>query len=532
VTFAPRAVRTVRSLARPTTGGGLWRAASLVVAAIALVAAGCSAPVHQTTVPTGAASASGSGASDAPPGLEKFYGEHLDWTACGKFQCATATVPLDWSKPGGPVIKLALERSRATSGKAVGSLLINPGGPGASGIDALEQIALQRISPSVLAAYDIVGFDPRGVSRSDPVTCTDGAQLDAIVSVDPNYSTVAGVDAIEQTYADFGAACLAQTGALLGHVDTVSAAKDMDVLRSALGEPKLDYLGFSYGTQLGATYAALFPQRVGRFVLDGALDPTLTPDELAIGQAKGFESALRAYVTDCQAGKGCPLTGSVDNGLHQIKALLDRARQSPLPTTQPGRRLTGSLAFTGIARTLYSSTSWPDLTIALTNALKSNDGSTLLLLADDYYDRNPDGTYANNSTEAFWAIGCLDDPSSSDFAAMQSSAAAIEAAAPTVGYYFAYGGVICARWPVPPVGPLPSYAAKGAPPIVVIGTTNDPATPYAWAQSLSKLLSSGVLLTYQGQGHTAYGASNNTCLNGSVDAYLLNGTVPKVGTRC
>jgi pimeloyl-ACP methyl ester carboxylesterase len=504
---------------------------------VALVAAGCSAPKHQTAVPTagvssGSASGSAAGASDVPAGFERFYGQQLDWTACGKYQCATATVPVDWSAPGGPVIKLALERSLATGGKAVGSLLINPGGPGASGVDALGSVALQRIQPDVLAQYDIVGFDPRGVSRSAPVTCTDGAQLDAITSVDPNYSTVAGADAIEQTYADFGAACLAQTGALLGHVDTVSAAKDMDVLRSALGEPKLDYLGFSYGTQLGATYAALFPQRVGRFVLDGALDPTLTSDQLAIGQAKGFESALRAYVTDCEAGKACPLTGSVDNGLQQIKNLLDRARQSPLPTNQAGRRLTGSLAFTGIARTLYSSSLWSDLTAALTSARQSNDGSILLALADDYYERNSDGTYADNSTEAFWAIGCLDEPSSSDFAAMQSSATAIEAAAPTAGYYFAYGGVICARWPVPAVGGLPSYAAKGAAPIVVIGTTNDPATPYAWAQSLSKLLSSGVLLTYQGEGHTAYGASNNTCLNGAVDRYLLDGTVPQAGTRC
>lgn len=507
--------------------GGLLRAASLI-AAVALVAAGCSTPKHQTEVPTGTAS---SGASAASAGLERFYGQQLDWTACGKLECAKATVPVDWSAPDGAVIELALERSRATGGTAVGSLLVNPGGPGASGVDALESVALQRISADVLAKYDVVGFDPRGVSRSAPVTCADSKTLDAITSADPDYSTPAGIDAVEQTYADFGAACLAQTGDLLGHVDTVSAAKDMDVLRAALGDEKLTYLGYSYGTQLGATYAALFPERVGRLVLDGALDPTLSYDETAIGQAKGFESALRAYVTDCQAGKACPLTGSVDDGMQQIKHLLDRARTKPLTTDQAGRRLTGSLAFTGIALPLYSISYWSYLTAALTKALQSDDGSGLLSLADTYYERSPDGTYANNSTEAFWAIGCLDDQPSSDLADMQASAAAIQAAAPTVGYFFAYGAVICARWPVPEVGPLDSYAAKGAAPILVVGTTNDPATPYAWAQSLSKLLSSGVLLTYKGEGHTAYGVAN-ACLNGAVDAYLLDGTVPKDDTRC
>ncbi|WP_347338510.1 alpha/beta hydrolase [Cellulomonas sp. WB94] len=524
-----------RRAADPSSAGrvgprrGVLRAASLV-AVVALVVAGCSTAKHQSAVPT-AAAATSSGPTAATAGLERFYGQQLDWTTCGKFECAKATVPVDWSAPDGDVIQLALERQRATGGTAVGSLLVNPGGPGASGVDALESVALERISASVLAKYDVVGFDPRGVARSAPVTCADSTTLDSIVSADPDYSTPAGIDAVEQTFAAFGAACLANTGPLLGHVDTVSAAKDMDVLRAALGDDKLTYLGYSYGTQLGATYAALFPERVGRLVLDGALDPTLTYDETSIGQAKGFESALRAYVTDCQAGKGCPLTGSVDDGLAQIKALLDRARAKPLTTDQAGRRLTGSLAFTGIALPLYSSSYWTYLTAALTTALQSGDGSGLLSLADTYYERSPDGTYANNSTEAFWSIGCVDDQPSADPADMAASAAAIQAAAPTVGYFFAYGAVICAKWPVPEVGPLDSYAAEGAAPILVVGTTNDPATPYAWAESLSKLLSSGVLLTYKGEGHTAYGVAND-CLNGAVDAYLLDGTVPADGTRC
>ena len=512
----------------PGTRGLRRRARALVTAVVvgALVLAGCSAPKHQADV-TPRPSAS----SDAPAGLARFYDQQLDWTACGDFQCSSATVPVDWAAPDGAVIQLALKRSPATSGKAVGSLLINPGGPGASGVDALDGVALPRIGASVLAQYDIVGFDPRGVAGSAPITCVDGPQLDEIISTDADFTTTAGIDAAENLYESFGAGCLARTGTLLGHVDTISAARDLDVLRAALGDPALNYLGFSYGTELGATYAALFPTQVGRFVLDGALDPTLTYDQTAIGQAQGFESALRAYVADCEAAKGCPLTGSVDDGMGQIKKLLDGARRSPLPTDQSGRDLTGVLAFSGLAFTLYSRSFWPYLTQALDAALRQRDGSVLLALADQYYERADDGTFQSNSTEAFWAIGCVDQRASADVDTMRAQAAAIEAAAPTVGYYFGYGGVTCARWPVPEVGPLPSYAAQGAAPIVVIGTTNDPATPYAWAQSLSTTLSSAVLLTYEGEGHTAYGTAN-ACLNDVVDAYLTDGTVPADGKRC
>ncbi len=494
----------------------------------ALLLAGCVGSRQQDDVTSAPSTASGTSDGDVQ-GLDAIYGQTLDWSACGDLECATAVVPLDWDDPEGGTITLAVNRHQAT-GDRIGSLLINPGGPGGSGIDALSSIALGRFGEDVIARYDLIGFDPRGVASSTPVTCVDGPAMDTITSTDFDYSTDEGIAAAEAAYGEFGAACLANTGPVLEHVDTVSAAKDMDVLRAALGDDTLTYVGYSYGTQLGATYAALFPDKVGRLVLDGAIDPTLTSQDLSKGQAVGFENALRAYVADCQAGSSCPLTGSVDNGMAQIKTLLDHVRRSPLPTGTD-RPLTGMLAFSGIALPLYDETSWPYLTMGLSSALADGDGSVLLQLSDLYYDRSSDGTYSSNSTSAFWSIGCADDRGTTDVAQMRADAAEIEAVAPTVGYFFGYGGTICADWPVPEAGGLDDYSAEGAAPILVIGTTNDPATPYAWAEGLASTLSSGTLLTYEGEGHTAYGRSNS-CILDAVDSYLIDGTMPAEGTRC
>ena len=496
-----------------------------LVALVALGLTGCVAPKHQASSPTPGAPTS----STADPALSRFYDQVLEWTTCGDEQCADATVPLDWEEPGGGTITIALRRVPASSGSPVGSLLVNPGGPGRSAIDTVSFFR-QVVSRDVLAAYDMVAFDPRGVQHSSPVTCVDPPELDAITAWVPDWSTDEGMAEAIARNGEFGEACLERTGPLLGHVDTASAARDMDVLRAALGDEALTYLGFSYGTDLGATYAALFPERVGRLVLDGALDPTLDSGQIAAGQAAGFESALRAYVTDCQAGAQCPLDGDADEGLAQIGEMFDRIRANPLPTTD-GRELTVSLAFSGVAAPLYTQSSWPLLTQALTGAIDKGDGSVLLQLADSYYGRQPGGTYTSNQNEAFSAIMCLDDRPSADPADMRADAADVQAVAPTVGEFFSYGGASCAAWPVPAVGALESYDAQGAAPILVIGTTNDPATPYAWAQSLSDLLSSAVLLTYEGEGHTAYGRSNQ-CVKSAVDTYLLTGEAPVDGTTC
>ncbi|KSW21831.1 alpha/beta hydrolase [Cellulomonas sp. B6] len=504
------------------TRPALRRCALLVL--VVLTLAGCLAPKHQATAPTSAATT-----STSDPALARYYDQVLEWTTCGEEQCADATVPLDWADPEGETIEVALRRVPASSGSPVGSLLVNPGGPGRSAIDSITFFR-QVVSRDVLAAYDLVVFDPRGVQHSTPVTCVDPAELDAITAWVPDFSTDAGIAEAAERNGELGRACLERTGDLLGHVDTQSAARDMDVLRATLGDEALTYLGFSYGTELGATYAALFPERAGRLVLDGALDPTLDTGQVAAGQAAGFENALRAYVADCQTGAQCPLTGDVDAGLERLSTMFDRARAKPLPTAS-GRPLTVSLAFSGVAAALYSQASWPVLTQAISTALGDGDGTALLQLADSYYGREPDGTYSSNQNEAFTAITCLDDRPSADPAQMRADAAAIAQVAPTVGEFFSYGGASCADWPVPAVPALGSYAADGAAPIVVIGTTNDPATPYAWAEQLADLLSSGVLLTYEGEGHTAYGRSNR-CVKDAVDTFLLTGEPPAAGTRC
>ncbi len=500
-----------------------------VLVATVVLLAGCVAPKNQAAGPN-PGQTTGAPAPEATGELARYYGQQLDWTSCPQGECATAQVPLDYADPAGPSIGLALARVRSTGGEPLGSLLLNRGGPGASGVDFVQQVATSIVSDDIRRQYDLVGFDPRGVQRSSPVECVDGPELDQLLAYDPDYSTDAGIQDVIDMYGELGAACLDRTGPALGHVDTISTARDLDILRAVLGDQTLSYLGFSYGTALGATYASLFPEKVGRLVLDGALPPTLTSTELAEGQAVGFENALRAYVADCQAGPRCPLDGSVDDGLSQIHDLFDRAAAKPLPTGTD-RKLTRSLTFYGIALPLYSQSYWPYLTQALTAALQQNDGSLLLQLADQYADRAPDGTYSTNSMLAFYGINCLDSREPADIPAMRAEAAQIDASAPTVGYFFGYGATVCAQWPVPAVGGLDSYAADGAAPILVVGTTNDPATPYRWAEQLADDLSSGVLLTYEGEGHTAYGSSND-CVANAVEDYLLSGTVPAEGTRC
>lgn len=501
-------------------------AAAIATTSVLLLAAvGCSVP-PKVQEPAGGGVTS---AATAATGFDSYYSQSLKWKSCGGgFECATAIAPLDWSDPKSEQIDLAVKRLPA-AGERVGSLFTNPGGPGGSGTTTLEYIA-GGISSTVKDAYDIVSWDPRGVETSAAIACFDDERMDESLSKD--FATDdAGLAAMKQEYADWARACEKNSGPLLGQVDTQSAARDLDMLRAVVGDDTLTYLGYSYGTHLGATYAGLFPENAGRLVLDGAIDVTLTSDESTEAQAVGFENALRAYVTDCQAGATCPLTGSLQDGLDQITALLDRAFVHPLSTDDPDRVLTKSLAFIGIAVALYDNESWPYLTMALEEALTQRTGTGLLGLADIYNDRNLDGSFEGNSAEAFRAVGCLDGRQDADPAAMKAQADRLATKAPTVGDFFSYGGLVCADWPYPVVEQDFDLAAPGAAPIVVIGTTNDPATPYVEAQALAKTLESGVLVTFEGEGHTAYGRSNS-CISDAVDAFFLDGTVPKDGLMC
>ncbi|MEZ0165524.1 alpha/beta hydrolase [Kineococcus sp. LSe6-4] len=520
----------MRSLGRPSRSR-----AAVGLAAAALLLSGCSAldGSGPDPEPVGTAAAvAGENATD--PALAAFYGQRLQWADCsGGFECTRLTVPVDYDQPAGPTTTLAVVRLRtqATGEDRLGSLVLNPGGPGASGVE-YARAAQNVVSPDVRDHFDVVGFDPRGVGSSDPLRCLTDAEVDEFLATDPTPDDPAEVRALERRTSELGRGCAA-SGPLAAHVDTRSVAQDMDVLRAALGDDKLSYLGKSYGTYLGAWYAEQFPQRVGRFVLDGAIDPALTSEQVNAGQAAGFEVALRSYVSACLAGDAggdaCPLTGGVDDGVAQVRALLDRLDADPLPTGTD-RPLVQGLAYLGVAYPLYSASLWPQLSAALT-AAQRGDGAPLLTLADAYAHRAPDGRYLDNSTTVIYAVNCLDRDDVQTRSEVADTVREFEQRSPTFGPFLAWGALACTDWPIDPVGQARPVHAEGAGPIVVVGTTRDPATPYAWAQGLAGQLSSGRLLTYDGDGHTAY-ATGSECIDDAVDTYLLSGTAPEEGTTC
>ena len=487
-----------------------------------------SAP-SSATPSASAAPTAGEATDDVPEALAEFYGQEVAWTSCGEtFECAEITVPLDYDDPGGESITLAAKRLLA-SGEKQGSLVINPGGPGSSGIE-LAEAAPSYFTAELRDAYDVVGLDPRGVGDSTPVDCVSDAELDRVRAAEYDLETDEGLRAYQADAQLVADGCASTSGDLVANVDTVSAARDLDVVRHVLGEDELDYLGFSYGTYLGATYAELFPERVGRLVLDGAMDPSLSAHETTLAQAVGFESSLRAYAEDCLAGPDCPLSGSVDDAVGQVRTLLELTGDTPLPTAD-GRELTASLAFSGIITPLYDDSTWFALTAALDQAINEGDGSQLLFLADLLAGREADGSYPVNTTEANWAVNCLDYPVEGDLARWKVEADELEAAAPTIGPIMGYGAVLSDAWPSQGQAEREPVTAAGAPPIMVVGTTGDPATPYEWSVALADQLESGFLVTYDGGGHTAYGRSND-CVNAAVDRFLLEGVVPADGTTC
>ncbi|RKT12129.1 TAP-like protein [Streptomyces sp. 1114.5] len=501
-------------------------------------------PASPTSPASGTAAGSGSGsATGSPTGLAA---QKLDWHACaapstaqgggtapaGDWQCATLKAPLDHAKPDGRTIDLALIRSRARDEQQrIGSLLFNFGGPGASGVATLP--ALAQTYASLNSRYDLVSFDPRGVGASDGVTCLDDQAMDAGVAADSTPDDPAGVKALDDSNARFVSACEHNSGPVLPYVDTESAARDMDLMRQVLGDRKLSYFGISYGTQLGGVYAHLFPQEVGRLVLDSVIDPTKDPQQSALGQAQGFQLALDDFMKACagQAGSSCPTGAGGEEGTAKVTALVRKLQQSPLPT-QSGRQLTENLAVTGIAGALYSQETWPVLAAGLTEAMDQGTGNTLLQLADGLNGRDAQGHYSNLSA-ANRAIGCVDARQRYSDQDVQQQLPQFQAASPVFGAFTAWGLTGCTGWPVPGKGDHPEVAAPGAAPILVVGTTGDPATPVEGARAMAQQLGAGVgvTVTLQGEGHGGYN-TGNPCLKQTVDAYLLDGTVPADGTTC
>ena len=506
------------------------RATSITATALALTLAlsGCASWFATDAGPTESTPTGEQVTND----LDPFYSQVLQWSDCGNgLQCTDASAPLDYTDPAAGDVSLALVRHVATGNDRIGSLLVNPGGPGGSGYDFIKDSLDYATDSTLQASFDIVGLDPRGVGRSSAVVCYDSAEMDEYVYglTTAERGTDAWIAELKASSDAFAAACAQRTGPLLGTVDTKSAARDLDLLRAVLGDTHLNYLGYSYGTFLGATYAELFPEKVGRLVLDGAVDPSTSNFEVTKTQAVGFENALRAYLSDCLAGEDCPFRGSIDSAMTTIGALLKSVDASPITATD-GRQLGGNALLTAIIYPLYQATAWPQLSTMLDTVLHgSAEGA--FQFADAYNGRDANGDYTDNSTESFMAINCIDYPYNADPTVMRAQAAELEAAAPVIGPFMSFGDIGCADWPYKFTGERTEIHAPGAAPILVVGTTNDPATPYVWAQQLAEQLDSGSLVTYTGEGHTAYNKSNS-CVNDAVDSYLVDGIVPASDPQC
>jgi pimeloyl-ACP methyl ester carboxylesterase len=473
-------------------------------------------------------------ASQTPPagtsGLDGYYNQSVTWTSCGANECARVKVPVDYADPAGASIGLAVLRVPA-SGDRVGSLVVNPGGPGASGVDYAAG-ASQIVSRSVRRAYDIVGFDPRGTGRSSAINCVTDRELDAFIATDPTPDDPAEEQAFAADARAFAGKCKVNGGPLLGHVSTIDAAKDMDILRAVLGDAKLNYLGKSYGTLLGSVYAGLFPRLVGRFVLDGVVPPDLSNDDFKLGQAEGFERATRAWAQSCVAGGDCALGTSVDQVMQGLRDLLESLDADPVTNTGDPSvpKLTEGWAAVGIAEAMYSKRYWPDLDDAFRALVDDRDGSGLMALANQYAQRNEGGHYYGTLNETIWAVNCLDRPETSSLPDLEKFSTEAQAKAPTWGRYLAWGSLPCAYWPVKAKTPS-RVTAQGSGLIVVVGTTRDPATPYEWSVRLHEQLSNSTLISYDGDGHTAYKLSNS-CVDNAIDAYYLKGTPPPPDLKC
>ncbi|RII16139.1 Carboxylesterase A precursor [Streptomyces sp. YIM 130001] len=462
-------------------------------------------------------------------------GQQLDWSACKPpddgtaapgedWQCATMKAPLDYDKPSGETLGIALVRKKSTgdSGDRVGSLLFNFGGPGGSGVSALPPSA--AAFATLGEAYDLVSFDPRGVAASKGVRCRDDAELEkANSTVDLTPDDAAEEKAYFADAAGFGKGCEQRSGKVLPHISTSAAARDMDLMRHVLGDDKLHYLGFSYGTELGGTYAHLFPKHVGRMVLDAVVDPTGDAIGHSKNQTRGFQRALENFL---KAGGQKPDEGSAD-----IAALLKRIDRKPLPATGD-RELNESLAETGIVQALYSKQSWPALRAALKSA-DEGDGGELLALADQYNDRDAAGRYGTQS-HSQRAISCADAEQRPTPAQARKLLPEFEKISPVFGTFLGWDTAgWCHQWPVDGERRTPAVQADGADPILVVGTTGDPATPFEGSERMAEKLGKdvGVHLTYKGEGHGAY-ASGSTCVDSAVNGYLLAGEVPDSGKVC
>jgi pimeloyl-ACP methyl ester carboxylesterase len=503
----------------------LMRARVTAIAlALTVILAGCSATEEaEVDEPTFSA-------------LAEYEQQRLDWSQCyDYFDCAELRVPIDYQDLSVGTFRISVLRSAAKNQeRRLGSIVVNPGGPGGSGIDyayAAEYI----FSPEITDRYDIVGFDPRGVGESEPIYCFNDEELDKNLSADPKPDNATELQESLDESERYAEKCAENTD-YLEHFTTLETARDMDILRAALGEKTLNYVGKSYGTYLGTLYAELFPKNVGRFVLDGAVDPNIPMRDQNLAQAVGFEGATNAFIKECLTLSDCPFTGTLAQARTTIIATLQKAATTPLPQREPrnsdDRVITEALILVGIASSLYDDVDgWPKLRQAFTESAEGF-GDTFLQLADEYSGRNPDGTFRSNDFDSGAVIDCLDWRDRRTTEQYTADAKEFADKAPIFGPYIAYAGLHCQFFPQPESQRVANTTTTiTTAPIIVIGTIRDPATPYSWAVSLSKIFKGSSLISLDGDGHTGHGRGS-ACVDNAVDAYLLSGTLPPADLVC
>jgi pimeloyl-ACP methyl ester carboxylesterase len=482
-------------------------------------------------------------ASASPEGEPtQLYGQPPVWGGCERFigdssaiptaQCGTVSVPVDYAKPEGAQAQLAVIRVPAT-GDRMGVLVVNPGGPGASAVDTVAGMGASLADTDIMRRFDLVGIDPRGVGHSTPeLRCRTDAEFDAFRTEPMADYSPAGVAHIESLYTKFAQLCTERMGTeFLANIGTASVVRDMDVVRAALGENQINYLGFSYGTELGAVYAEQYPDRVRAMVLDGAVDPALDPIAARLRQMSGFQMAFDAYATDCAQSAGCPLGTDPSKFVNRYHELVDPLVQKPGMTSDP-RGLSYQDAITGTVNALYSQRYWRYLTSGLLGLQRGTDAGDLLLLADDYQRRDEAGHYSNQQ-DAFVAIRCVDSPYPTDPAVWADADRQIREAAPFMAYGSFTGFAprdVCALWPVPPTSSPHPASSIGPGKVVVVSTTGDPATPYAAGVDLARQMGAS-LITFDGTQHTVV-FNGDACVDTAVVNFLIDSVVPPDGLRC
>lgn len=527
-----------------------------LIALSALVLGGCGSPAVPepgSQSKPGAAQSEQSKEPDsgsAPAGFESFYSQKIQWKPCeaeqivppmmappsdiSGFQCATIQAPMNWDDPDSEVIELGIARHLTQGNEEAPALFFNLGGPGGDAVNSISAVVSNVLTLELVEAFQVVALDPRGVGSSTPIWCMTDEERDADIAREVDTSSLTTEERIAlytQETKDFGRQCLDRNGEIIGYVDSDSAARDFDMARALLGQEKFDYIGFSYGTVLGAIYAELFPSTVGKMVLDGAVDPALNINELSAAQLEGMEQSLYHWIEDCQSGNKCPLGSDLETGKQKMIEFFTQVEAAPLVTNDPDRPLNGSLASTAVIGSLYSVDMYPILSEAISRAF-DGDGSTMLFLADYFNSRDSTGAYTDNSSDAFVSVNSLDYEPVGTPEEWEASAADLAARFPVLGSEFGFASAGMDAWPVKARIGRHRITAPGTPEILVIGTTHDPATPYFMSQNLASDLENGVLITVEGWDHTAYGRGAGDCVVSAVDQFLLEGTVPSEGLVC